>query len=241
VAAFYALTVLYMQNPIYLYFTAGLSLTAVLWLNAETSRARQAVFAVGAVFLSLVAVAFHAGQPFSRTNAELLHGRNVVTGIFADPFPRVGLRLHPAEQYPYRTLASVIQAEVPDGEPIFALPSDAELYFLADRPNPFRFYNTALGVRTDTELSTILDRLRRQPPRVITFRPADKYNTSASHAIMRYVRSRYDLVEDVGGVEVYRIRPTFGRNQPMVTGWSSSFARWNQDLKAEGPVRDWYR
>ena len=46
----------------------------------------------------------------------------------------------------------VITAHTREGESIFAVPSNAELYFLTQRRNPFRFYNTALGVRTDADL-----------------------------------------------------------------------------------------
>jgi hypothetical protein len=207
VAAFYALVVLYMQDAIYLYFTAGLSLTAVFWLSAHRTRAHRAACVATGLLLSVVGVVFHAAQPFTRSNAELLQGRGTVTGPFAEPFARVGLRLNPTEQMPYRQLADAIRAATPPGAAIFALPSDAELYFLADRRNPFRFYNTALGIRDAADLAQVMTRLTHDPPAVVTFRPDDKYNTWASRAIMEDVRSRYDRIEDLGGVEVYKIRP----------------------------------
>jgi hypothetical protein len=46
--------------------------------------------------------------------------------------------------------------------------------------------------------------LTRRPPTIVTFRPADKYNTDASLAIMADIRRRYALLEVVGGVEIYR-------------------------------------
>jgi hypothetical protein len=86
------------------------------------------------------------------------------------------------------------------------VPSDAELYFLADRPNLFRFYNTALGVRTERDVDAVLQTLVDRPPRVITFRTNDKYNTAASRRIMEYVRSTYEQFDTVEQVELYRPR-----------------------------------
>jgi hypothetical protein len=210
VAAFYALAVLYMQNAIYLYFTAGLSLTAVFWLSALWSRAHRVACVAVAIVLSTVGVLLHAAQPFTRSNSDLLRGRGRIAGPFVEPFARVGLRLSQSEQTPYRQLADVIRATTPAGAAMFAVPSDAELYFLADRRNPFRFYNTALGIRDAADLAQVMTRLKDDPPAVVTFRPADKYNTWASRAIIEDVRSRYDRIEDLGGVEVYRIRPSLG-------------------------------
>ena len=44
-------------------------------------------------------------------------------------------------------VCSAVQSASRPDETIFALPNDAELYFLAARRNPFRFYNAALGIR----------------------------------------------------------------------------------------------
>ena len=78
----------------------------------------------------------------------------------------------------------MIRREVPADASIFAVPSNAELYFLAERRNAFRFYNTALGVRTDADLARVEQTLRDDPPRLVTFNRDDKYNTSRSIQIM---------------------------------------------------------
>jgi hypothetical protein len=206
ISACYAVSSLYMQDAIYLYFSAGLSLTSVFWWVSARSRASRIAGAAVAVALAVIAVAFHAAQPSTRSNRELLSGRNVLSGASAEPLTRASLRLDQVEQLPYATVVNIINTTVAAGAPIFAVPNDAELYFLTGRRNTFRFYNTALGIQSNTDLAGVLDRLRRNPPAVVTFRPADQYNTWASSAIMEYVRKHYERVSSVSGVEIYRVR-----------------------------------
>ena len=101
---------------------------------------------------------------------------------------------------------NVIQTNVPPGSSIFALPNDSTLYFLSQRRNPFRFYNTDLSIQNTNELNAVLDRLQAEPPRLVTFRPADQYNTWSSRAVMEYIRKHYDRIDSVGGVEVYLLQ-----------------------------------
>ena len=78
--------------------------------------------------------------------------------------------------------------------------------YIASRRNPVRFYNSALGIRTDEELRKVMEDLTVHPPRVVAFRPDDKYNTDASARIMELVTNKYVFVETVGGVQLYRQR-----------------------------------
>jgi hypothetical protein len=205
-AGFYSLGVLFLQDAIYLYFTVGLTLTAVLWLTASSPPVVRATWAGITVLLILVALTCHAGQPYTRTNEEALQGRRTTTVVVNTGIARCSLRLDPLEIDPYRRLVAMIQESVPEGESIAAFPSDAELYFLTGRRNPFRFYNSAVGVRTPADVDDAVELIEGAAPRVITYRPADKYNTEASRAILERVRSRYDRVDTIGGVEVYRLK-----------------------------------
>jgi hypothetical protein len=156
--------------------------------------------------LTVVALASHAGQPYTRTTTEALEGQRVSTLVRDCGLPRCGLRLDPAVVDPYRRLVGLIQEAVPPQAPIAALPSDAELYFLSNRRNPFRFYNAAIGLRTREDLEEAIAIIQREAPPVITFRPEDKYTTDATRAIMDQVRTQYALVATIDGVEVYRLR-----------------------------------
>jgi hypothetical protein len=205
-SAFYAVSSLYMQDAIYLFFSAGLSLTAVLWWLSARPRAARIAGACAAAILSAIAVAFHAGQPATRSNLELLRGVNVLSGRSTMPLDRASLRLDAVEQVPYPALVKVIETHVAPGAPIFTIPNDSTLYFLTARANPFGFYNTGLSILDTKELDAVLDRLQAEPPRLVTFRPADQYNTWSARALMDFVRTHYERIETVGGVEVYLVR-----------------------------------
>jgi predicted glycosyltransferase len=103
-------------------------------------------------------------------------------------------------------LVKVIEANVAPGAPIFAVPNDSTLYFLTQSTNPFGFYNTGLSIQNTNELNAVLDRLRTEPPHLVTFRPDDQYNNWSSRAVMEYVRKHYDRIDVVGGVEVYLLK-----------------------------------
>jgi hypothetical protein len=205
-AAFFALVVLHMQNPIYLYFTVGLTLTAVLWRIGRARLAVRSLWAGLTLLLTAVALACHAAQPYTRSSIELLEGRRTDLGVDDCRLPRCSLRLNPASVEPYRRLVELIQEEVPSGAPIAAFPSDAQLYFLAKRRNPFRFYNSAMGVVDSSALEETVAIIRREAPRIITFRRGDKYATKMTHEIMARVRSDYERLPTIDGVEVYRLK-----------------------------------
>jgi len=205
-AGFYGLVALFMQDAIYLYFTTGLTLTSVLWMIAPTGPLLRAVGAGCTALLVVVGVTYHAGQPYTRTNLQALEGQRTVTSVEASRIPRCSLQLGAAESEPYRRLVELVQRAAPAGEPIAAFPSDAELYFLANRPNPFRFYNSAIGIRTPGDIEEAVQILERESPQILTVRPADKYYTPASRVVVERVRSRYERLETIGGVDVYRLK-----------------------------------
>jgi hypothetical protein len=206
-AAFYSLIALYMQDAIYLYFTAGLTLIAVLWTIGRSRLAVRVSWTGLTLLLTVVGIACHAGQPYTRTTVEALEGRRTSTEVRDCGLPRCGLRLDPSDIAPYRRLVTLIQETVPPQVPIAAFPSDAELYFLANRPNPFRFCSSAIGLRTREDLEEAIAIIQREALPLITFRPEDKYSTDATRAIMDRVRTQYALAATIGGVEVYRLRP----------------------------------
>ena len=115
------------------------------------------------------------------------------------------LRLDRVDRDVYGRFVKVIQAETRADEAIFALPNDAELYFLANRRNPFRFYNSALGIRTDDDLRHVMAEMQARPPRLVIFRPGDKYNNAASARVMSLVKSKYVRIDTIDGRDVYRL------------------------------------
>jgi len=204
-AAFYALVSLHLEGSMYWYFSVGLSMAACLWHAARARPSWQRLWTAGAVTLAAIAIVFHAGQSASRSASDRLLGvrtRTQTTRV-CNGMPGASLRIEWSDCEPYRQVVALLESHVPPNATMLAIPSDAEFYFLAQRRNPFRFYNTALGIRNDAELRAVLDELARHPPMMVTFRPADKFNTAASAAIMQMVRARYRLTASIGGVEIY--------------------------------------
>ena len=204
-AIFYAVVSIHFQIPVYLYYTAGLSLASLLWLAPRQSRFASGASVGLALALSAIGVYFHAGQPASRGIEGLLRGERVQSAR-ASALPHNSLKIDPDEGRRYASLVELIRREVPADASIFAVPSNAELYFLAGRRNAFRFYNTALGVRTDADLARVEQTLRDDPPRLVTFNRDDKYNTSQSMQIMETVRHRYVLLGRFEPFDVYLLR-----------------------------------
>jgi len=202
VSVFYALVSVHYQIPLYLYFSAALSLASVLWLAPSVSAWSSNIATASALFLGAVGLICHAGQPTSRRIEGVLRGERHPPPTPAR-LPHCSLEVDEDQAGRYRILVDLIRRRVGEQETIFAVPSNAELYFLSQRRNPFRFYNTALGVRSETDLATVRDLLREHPPRLVTFNPSDKYNTARSLQIMEDVRSHYVLLDRIDPFEIY--------------------------------------
>jgi len=174
-------------------------------------RTALALFLTGAAAaavaaLCVVAVIFHAGQTRERTPLQILAGQRVTTfATLVDcGLPRCSLKISASDRAMFKRLTDIIRRETAPGDFILAIPNDAELYFLTDRRNPTRFYNAAQGTATPDLLSDVLRALEKTPPRLVIFRPGDKYNTRATAEIMTTVRATYDLLAEDDGVAIYR-------------------------------------
>jgi hypothetical protein len=204
IAVFYAVVSAHFQIPLYLYFSVGLTLSSILWVAPAVSPGAARLSSVGALGLASIAVIFHAGQPTSRGVHSVLLGDRYPAPK-PSGLPHCSLKIDAEEAGTYRQLVDVITTHTREGESIFAVPSNAELYFLTQRRNPFRFYNTALGVRTDADLEEVRQVIRDRPPRVVTYNPHDKYNSPRSRQILEEVRAHYVLVGRVDPFEVYAL------------------------------------
>jgi hypothetical protein len=205
VAVFYGLVSVHYAIPIYLFYSLGISVIALLWVTAAPGAAsRPTVIAAGALLLSSAAVFFQAGQPVTRGARGIIDGVREAA-VSKTSLRRSGLRVDPRSGAVYETLVQLIERETRPNETIAAIPSNAELYFLAERRNPFRFYNTALGIRDAADLAAVLEVFRRAPPRLVLFEPTDKYNTPQSREIMTLVRTQYESLGDIAAFEIYRL------------------------------------
>jgi hypothetical protein len=114
------------------------------------------------------------------------------------------LKISPADAATFSRYADIIRTATAPGDFILAIPNDAELYFLTERRNPTRFYNAAQGTTTAEQLRDVFHALAERAPRLVIYRPDDKYNTRATREIMAAVRAKYALLGEHDGAEIYR-------------------------------------
>ena len=98
---------------------------------------------------------------------------------------------------------NTIRDQTKADDTIFVVPNDPEFYFLSERKNPFRLWNTAIGVRDENEAAVVMNVLRNQPPKIVVIDPHDRNNTLYSNEMIAYVRGTYRLIKTAGNFEVY--------------------------------------
>ena len=205
IATFYALVSLHYQLPIYLFYTVGLSLTAVLLLTAESNSSTRRIDGGYLNMIAGVALYYQAAMPVTRPFRGIVAGERRFPATLL-PSPVAGIYVDTAEAQLYESLLRLIDHETQPGDTIFALPMNTELYFLGRRTNPFRFYNTAVGIRSTADLDSVLQVIRCHPPMLVFYDPTDKYNTPASVRIADTVRRQYEKLAQVPPFEVFRAR-----------------------------------
>lgn len=206
IAVFYAMVAMFYAGPLYLSYVVGLGLLGVMWQLPGKAPLFRSVSTAVAVVLSVIAVIFHAGQTRERTPVQILRGDRVTTfGALEDcGLPRCSLMIGASDVVAYGGLVNTIEEETAPGEFILALPNDAELYFLPGRRNPTRFYNASQGLTTPQLRREVEQALQQRPPRLVIFRPDDKYNTPETAALMDAVRRSYTFLGEKHGAEFYR-------------------------------------
>jgi hypothetical protein len=204
VATFYALVSLHYQLPIYLFFTVGLSLSAVLLLTAKSNAGFRWFTAALSAAIAGVSLYYQAAMPLVSLQTTVAGERRFPATPL--PFPVAGIYVGAADAQLYQTLVGLIDRETQPGDTIFAFPTNAELYFLSRRTNQFRFYNTALGIRSSADLDSILQVIRCHPPKLVFYNPTDKYNTPAAGRIAASLETRYERLARVPPFEVFKAR-----------------------------------
>ena len=202
-AMFYSLVTLHFQTSIYLFYTVSVVIAGVIAFVGLGKWGRWTTF--GIVTLSSgIALFYQAGQPLNR----LAFIGERIPLVVNDAFPRASLWMSPRELEAYSGLVSTVQEYAPPGSAILALPSNSEIYFLARRRNPLRFFNSTLGLLNQNDLECAMELLENDTPAVLLYRPQDKYNLALTKQLMCYLRSRYVLVALHEGFEIYKLIST---------------------------------
>lgn len=205
-AVFYALVSGFNAVPFYLYATAGFSLLGLLSFieSSGTPVGRRWGMAALAAACA-VAVVSHAGQGGLGEFEGVLEGRRMELSD-GGALERSGLRLEQNEESSYVELIRTIQAESGAADPILVLPNNAEVYFLADRKNPFRFFNSTISLATEEELQNASSEIASRRPVLVVHNTASLYDSASTARILAALRPRYSLIKRVDHFDVYRLK-----------------------------------
>jgi hypothetical protein len=203
IATFYGLVSLHYQLPIYLFYTVGLSLAAVLLLTAESNAGIRRFTLAASTVIAAAALYYQAGMPLTRKLLGTVAGERPLAATPL-PSPVAGIYVDAEEAQLYGSLVRLIDRETRPGDTIFGFPMNPELYFLGRRANPFKFYNTAVGIRSNADLASVLQVIRCQSPKLVFYDPTDKYNTPASVRVAGALATKYEKLARIPPFEVFR-------------------------------------
>lgn len=201
-ASFYSLVALHYQISIYLFYASGLNAAALAALAISVRPFPRAMVSAILVGVSAIALYFHAGQSVLRGIEGTMRGERGAE-VVACGLPHCSLRLEPRDAHVYRELVERIETHSVPGDCILALPSDAELYFITERCNPTRFFNSALGLRTEADVAALLLQLESRPPAMLIYQPGDKYNSDLTQQAVMQLRGLYSNHERIESFELY--------------------------------------
>ena len=203
-ATFNALVSLHFQIPIYLFYSSALTLVGLLLITRDAWRGYHILVATLMAVSVVVGLYYQAGQPISRGIIGILEGERETRPTHC-PVATMGLRLDNQQCQTYTRLLAIIDRHVVSHDTILALPVNPEIYFLSERKAPVRFFNSALAIRSQAQLTDTLSKLTADPPRLVFYRPDDKYNTDYTRNLADWVASRYELLAEFDGFVIYTL------------------------------------
>ena len=195
-ALYYGLVPLHFPSSAYLAFATPM---VVIGLLSLSRRGRRAVVLALALPVSIY---FMAAQPTERSFRQILSGDRS-PWLEVQGLPRTGLRVAPEPAGSIERVTDMIRRATEPHQPIFVFPSRAEFYFLSDRRNPTRFFNTALGLRDSASTRVLLQQFEARPPAAVIYNRADHYSNAQSDAILDWVEGKYARVDSVGAIVFY--------------------------------------
>ena len=203
-SVFYAVVSLQYLIPHYIHET--LPLVALAWGWGRGERSPQGKWAVVAVyaFFCFWGAAVYAGRPVPRSIDEILRTPPKKLTYAGGRLPFTSLWIEEEDIEVYSQMLQLIQRETRPEDVIFAVPYEAQFYFLSGRRNPFPFTIFSHGVQNEGELQAVIRSVNEHPPALIINAPSDKRQDRFSEEFIETIQGRYALLADVGMFEIYR-------------------------------------
>lgn len=200
VAMFFSFVSLHYQIPIYLFYTASLTLLG-LYYCINLSRNRNLIrnlIAVIYFFISTVAVVYYHCQG-PRTIGGFLKGEK--EPIIECRLNQSYFKIISEECDGYSRLFKFILENISDGDTLLPLPVNPEVNYLLKIDSPARFYNAALGLASFDDTEKFIIKMNKSLPKIIIHNPTDKYNNKyvlmALHALKNKYEKRRIFIFDV--------------------------------------------
>ncbi len=202
---FFALASGHYEIPIYLFYTSALTLAGLAWQSLSFGSRGTMAVSLFLIILTVTGTIFHAAQPLSRGISGSIKGNTVSERVPCD-LSRCSLDVEPDVAMVYQELIEFIDAQSGPEDLVLAIPFNPELNYLSKRRSPVRFYNSALGLRTNEQVAEALDQISRSSTQLIIHNPTDKYNSPALNPLLRHTRDHYIHIATVGPFHVYKAR-----------------------------------
>jgi len=182
---------LHYATPMYLYYAAPLSLCALLLL-AYTRRSHRRWTAALAIVAIGLGATFFGGRSAWGLLVDTLRGAPQHQRLVDLPAARVWIPAEEADAYEH--MVAVIHRYAGPDDAILAMPNQATLYVLAERRNPTRFFNSALGLYDPLDRARAEADVASDPPKLVLWNPDDKYVTPPATAFIARLLPAYDRV-----------------------------------------------
>lgn len=201
IPVFYMMVSVHYQIPIYLFYSVSLTLAGLIWLLHKKYIFKYLMPMI-LFFLVVIGLVFQAGQPLSRGVRGILTGA-VKNDLVPSGLSHCSIRVEPSMAKKYGKILAIIDERSQKNDTLLTIPFNPELNFMSKRVSPFRFFNTALGIRSEADVNAAINELKKKKTKLVIFEVRNKYNTVISEKLVAYVKSDYHLHSTIEGMEIY--------------------------------------
>ena len=120
----------------------------------------------------------------------------------------IGQELPPTFHYAWviLELLQIIERETSPDDIMFTAPNNAELYFLSERTNGFRFFNPTISLIDEEDTAVFLEDFARVGPALIVHDTRSHYNTDATADLIDRITEDFEVVATVDHYTVFTRR-----------------------------------
>lgn len=206
IASFFVLVSVFHQITIYLFYSIGLTFCGLLWISKNGNEKTKLFFGYSCALIAVAVYFYNATVPLGQSMINLMTGKGEQNEIVYLG-GKVNLSVPKSDKEKYEKIINIVEQNVSADETIFAFPNNSEIYYITDRKNPTRFYNTTIGTYNADELQKLISWINITAPKVIFFNPTDKYVNGGALAIADVVKQNYQKIDQVDEIEVYLLLP----------------------------------